>query len=421
MKHKFLTVPLAAVLALGTCFGLAACGDNGDEHEHTYTVENKCSVCGEEWEYTKSDAFEYTKVVLNGVEGYDVRFGEYEYFEITIVDGVPIVEVQTRGTLFEGEEVVFPYGYNGLPVISIGREHPCTSETVKTITVPKSVFSWGAGVMQAGGESIGSFRCSALEKLNLPDGIPVMTHAQNHNVFEDPSAAYLLGWDTLLTGIGGISGTSGKVCPLYDDPQFRENGALYIGNYLFDTNFEEPVETFTVRDGTKAILVCEGAENVIVPDSVETIAAGAFKIIKSDAKLKSVTLGKGVKEIGELAFAYCESLTSIVIPNGVSEIGEGTFANCTSLTSISIPNSVTKIGEGTFASCTSLTSISIPNSVTKIGDYAFGNCPSLTDIQFAGTKEAWQVIEKGEYWDGETGNYTVTCTNGTVAKETDAT
>ena len=87
-----------------------------------------------------------------------------------------------------------------------------------------------------------------------------------------------------------------------------------------------------------------------------------------------------VKCIGELAFAYCESLTSITIPDSVTSIGVGAFGLCTTLTSITIPDSVTSIGEEAFAYCESLTSITIPASVTSIGRNAFWYCTSLTSI-----------------------------------------
>lgn len=392
MKHKFFTVLLAAALALGTCFGLAACSDNGDEHEHTYTVENKCSVCGEEWEHTPFDAFDFTPVTLNGVEGYDARFGEYKYYDITYdpQTGSPILgDPEIRGTLFEGEEIVFPYGYNGLPVISIGRFQSCTSETVKTITVPKSVLSWGFRIPGQGLRWNGAFNCEALETLNLPDGLLLETTQTVE--YPSPTTIYYLTSETLFS-LGGIGYVD---CPLWSDPGHRASGALYIGNYLFDTDFEETVETFTVREGTRAILSCKGAENVIIPDSVETIAARAFT---SNGTLKSITLGKGVKTIGNSA-----------------------FYNCAQLTDITIPDSVTELGSEAFMRCEGLTSITIPSSITKIGSRAFISCTNLTDIRFAGTMEAWQAIEKRYDWDLATGNYTVTCANGTVAKETDAT
>lgn len=89
---------------------------------------------------------------------------------------------------------------------------------------------------------------------------------------------------------------------------------------------------------------------------------------------------------------------------------------CSGLTSITIPNGVTSIGNNAFDGCSGLTSVTIPDSVTIIGYCAFYDCNSLTSINFNGTKAQWNSIDKGNVWDGGTGNYTVTCTDGTIVK-----
>ena len=76
----------------------------------------------------------------------------------------------------------------------------------------------------------------------------------------------------------------------------------------------------------------------------------------------------------------------------------------------------TSIEYRAFSDCTSLTSITIPNGVTSIGERAFSGCSSLTNITFNGTKMQWKAIKKYTYWDAETGNYTVHCTDGDIAK-----
>ena len=108
--------------------------------------------------------------------------------------------------------------------------------------------------------------------------------------------------------------------------------------------------------------------------------------------------------------------TSYSIPTSVTSINTGAFADCRSLTSIAIPESVVYIGYEAFSGCNSLTSVVIPNSVTSIGYDAFAWCERLTDIQFTGTTAQWQSITLGDYWNSNTGNYTVTCTNGTISK-----
>ncbi len=55
------------------------------------------------------------------------------------------------------------------------------------------------------------------------------------------------------------------------------------------------------------------------------------------------SIRKGVKVIGNMAFAFCNSLTIINIPNSVTTIGDWAFDGCDSLTSITIPSSVVTI------------------------------------------------------------------------------
>jgi hypothetical protein len=55
--------------------------------------------------------------------------------------------------------------------------------------------------------------------------------------------------------------------------------------------------------------------------------------------------------------------------------------------------------------------------VTRIGKDAFRDCRSLTSVVFEGTSEQWLKVNKGALWDFNTGDYTVYCTDGTVAKD----
>ena len=91
----------------------------------------------------------------------------------------------------------------------------------------------------------------------------------------------------------------------------------------------------------------------------------------------------------------------------VTAIADNVFENNTNITTVTIPGSVISIGEGAFKGCGSLTSITIPNSVTSIGEGAFLDCSNLTTINYRGTEEEWNKINKGNYWDSSTGNYTI--------------
>ncbi|MDE6736923.1 MAG: leucine-rich repeat domain-containing protein, partial [Treponemataceae bacterium] len=81
-------------------------------------------------------------------------------------------------------------------------------------------------------------------------------------------------------------------------------------------------------------------------------------------------------------------------PDRGMRFGESAFYGCTSLTDVTIPEGVTSIGVRAFEGCTSLTSVTIGDDVTEIGEYAFYDCTSLTTINYTGTKEDWNGIDK---------------------------
>ena len=123
----------------------------------------------------------------------------------------------------------------------------------------------------------------------------------------------------------------------------------------------------------------------------------------------------GASRFSENSKYVPSSLKTVVITGG-SIIENNAFFGCTDLTRITILSGVTSIDDSAFRYCSSLTSITIPDSVTSIGMYAFEDCSSLTSIQFGGTTAQWNAISFGAGWNTNTGNYTVTCTDGTISK-----
>ena len=135
--------------------------------------------------------------------------------------------------------------------------------------------------------------------------------------------------------------------------------------------------------------------------------------------LKYLPIGDGTYVVSDIG--NCTD-NELVIPKSyndcpISQIYWAAFYQCYSLKSVIIPNPVTEIDSSAFASCTSLVSVTIPNSVQSIGFQAFMDCELLLNIHFKGSVAQWNSIKKDNEWDFNTGNYTIYCTDGEIAKD----
>ena len=191
-------------------------------------------------------------------------------------------------------------------------------------------------------------------------------------------------------------------------------GVTKLDSEMFgdDKSFSKVAIPASVTEiGELAFSGCKSLASVTIPASVTEIGDCAFSACES---LVSVTIPASVTEIGRHAFSGCTSLASVTIPEGVTEIGRHVFSGCTSLASVTIPEGVTEIGEYVFYYCKSLASVSIPEGVTKIGEEAFNACTALKEVHYAGTKEQWADVEKGDDWYRYTPAQEVRCSDGTV-------
>ncbi len=230
----------------------------------------------------------------------------------------------------------------------------------------------------------------------------------------------------IVTGIGTASGN--VVLPYGHEGK----SVTAIGDHAFYDC--KKLTGITIPDSVTALGKCNNRDL----QGVETINSSPIVkgVFEGCSGLKSITIGKGLTEIGERAFygctgwtgdlkipdsvtlvgpkAFygCKGLTSVTIGNGVTAIEESTFGNCAGLTSVTIGNGVTVIGKNAFSMCTKLESVTLENSVASIEDDAFFACYKLTDFIFHGTKEEWKKIGKAGSWITKTG-YNVECNDGT--------
>lgn len=140
--------------------------------------------------------------------------------------------------------------------------------------------------------------------------------------------------------------------------------------------------TITVGDGVKSIgdyafSYCDNVISVTIGNQVTRVGDYAFY---NCASISAIKFPDGVISIGDYAFCGCSNLNSVIIPDSVTGIGSYAFYGCPGIEFITIPNSVVTIGNSAFGNCVSLELIEIPDSVTTIGDSAFEHCASLASV-----------------------------------------
>ena len=162
------------------------------------------------------------------------------------------------------------------------------------------------------------------------------------------------------------------------------NGGLlitsYEGNDLRQIEIPAEVEGFPVTGiGANVFANHTEIEDVILPETIRTIGAGAF----AGSGILALTIPASVAEIGDGAFSECEQLSSVVIDDGLTVLPENAFAHCDQLSTVTLPNSLTSIGDYAFTGCSSMPSIDIPDSVSVIGESAFSFCEALYEIDLS--------------------------------------
>ena len=268
-------------------------------------------------------------------------------------------------------------------LVSIGDRAFAFCAGLTNIVLPNSLTSIGHEAFRG---------CTGLASMSIPDSV---THIEdafyqcNSSIYNTYENVYYLGnelnsYRWLIKPID----SSISSCLIHQQCKFIAMNAFDGCSSLTAVTFDENSQLISI--GRNAFYFCTNLTSITIPDSVTSI--------------------------GYSAFGYCSTLASITIPDSVTSIGNHAFSSCTSLTSITIPASVTSIGSYAFDGCDSLTSVVIGDSVTTIGDAAFYNCKILISITFQGTMAQWNAITKGELWDNFTGNYTIHCTDGDIAK-----
>ena len=385
-------------------------------------------------------------VVWNGTQNDEDENG----CKYTAVDGVKFELKDGAATVIScadnATQVVIPsvvtYKDAEYPVTGIKAKAFNGCDRLVSLLIPESVTNVGEKILNNNELTV---YCEAASKPEgwhdkwdylIGEGFPVVWNCKQNDK-DDNGLAY-----TVVDGIR-YSLASGVA-------EVLEQNDYVGGNIIIPAKITYKGEEYVVSEiSSMAFNGCDSLKSITIPESVTEIDAGAFGdcsklenifvnenntayksvdgILYSkdgktlvrfpiNKKIISFTVPDGVTTIDISAFNRSIWLKTVTLPETVTAINDYAFYMCRALKKVNIPDGVKSISDNAFGSCSALESITIPVSVTSIGFHAFMNSSALTSINFEGTKAQWTAISKGESWDKDTGEYTIHCTDGDIAK-----
>lgn len=271
-------------------------------------------------------------------------------------------------------EVAFETGREKDLTIGEGAFKSCSALT--SVTLPETTVSVGDSLFNS---------CSKLETVNLPASLKNIEYGFNSSIKKDIFNMFTGSSTYVLKAVNVAEG---------NEKYASKDGILYEKD----------------KEGNLATLLycpCAITGSVTVPSSVTLIADMAFSYSKAEVVVFNEIDEDATLEFGERVF-YVSEIQRVELPKGLSEISDYMFWYCDTLVTVVIPNTVTRIGEYAFYLCTSLEELTIPNSVTSIAKRAFSSTRNLKTLIFEeGNNEK---DEAGEYKyplvfeDGTSGN-----------------
>ena len=181
---------------------------------------------------------------------------------------------------------------------------------------------------------------------------------------------------------------------------FIPNTVTNIGNKAFkDCTALTEIRLSTALENIGAqAFAGVGAEAIVIPDSVTSIAQGAFK----DAQLKSITLpfvgGSRNSSNEYLGYIFGVSnaempsnLKTVIFSDECTEIPAYAFNGCKYIENFVIGEKVATLGSAAFGGCSSLRSIYLPKTLTTIlANTEWANSP------FAGCGDELMIVMEGD-------------------------
>lgn len=254
---------------------------------------------------------------INGDDVYTLRemlkgifTSEAKWGELTMLDLSEASIVEGGEWYYADEEECFTSNN----IIGDHMFHGC--KNLQTIVLPDNISSIGYCAFSA---------CSSLISVNIPKGV---SSIGEHAFSQCPINSI-----TIPNGVKSIGRSAFSECKSLTSVIIPDN-ITSLGWYAFKS--------------------CRSLTSIVIGDGITSVPRAAF----SDCKLlTSITFGKNITSINKSAFSNCISLSSIVIPNGIDTIEDSAFScvfadnsSTSALKTVTIGKNVKSIGDEVFRS-----------------------------------------------------------------------
>lgn len=401
-KLLSLFLVFALIFAFGLILGSCSCNGNTDNNENQ----------GLKWDTSrnvlKMEVIDGNLYVTyeddqnNSVNLGKLLNGEVEWTTSLsfhpLNDGTYGVKV---GNAKELSDIVIPSEFNSGAVTKIMAEGFKDCGNLKNITIPSSVKSVEENAFN--GCSIETVSAPACAISSLPKNT-VKKFTVNGGMLNDEGmfASFTVLTDVAITkDVPSISGKAFNGCDTITNYTVEEDSERYksVNGTILTVDEKALVryangKTETSLDVPNTVLYISsdsfnGCKNItsITLSNVELIESNAFNGCTS---LEVITIGAGVKNIGENAFASCPIKEATLPTNALASIEKG------SITKVTL-NGGTSLDGGAFYDCPNLTTVTLSKDIASVNENAFIKCPSLTSIEVDENNTSFKSIEGNLY------------------------
>lgn len=377
--------------------------------------------------------------VILGVTAIGVSAEENNVYEIFTFT------TNKNGTIITGCDknvtgiITIPSSINGDRVVAIADNAFSGCDDITEVVLPSNIEIIGNNAFE---------NCFDLETVNLPDTLKIIGEyafawCYGLNEIEIPSsvedirerafwgcsslAAITLDTDNLKHLGASVFGATAYS----NDKSNSENGVVYVGNQIVDTDPSSARGNIVVRNGSVLLpdysfYYCSAVNEIVIPDSVGYVGDYSFEGCTGLVKLMLGSNAYNIQPVSGITKAFVNEknpyysndkygnlynkdksilygyasggydATSFTVPSTVKIIASNAFAGCDVLEYVTIGNSVEEIENDAFRFCNNLKRVILGNKIKRVGNQAFDiHYQASPEVYYSGTQDEWELISWG--------------------------